>query len=129
MFKIIFIFLLLIQSSFAIDFSTCSNHNSDSATVITDDFIYCVERNFALVQHKLGLTRRDLPICRIYNDTIIDMLYIDCLNANISVIAQVLQNRMSYCPNYSTEHLTSSFISCINYKFEIISKVIPQFTK
>ena len=110
--------------SYAVSFDICTNIDADESEIISNDYIFCIERNFVKAQFALGLSRSDLPICRIYDVSVVDLGYIDCLNDNIQTIADKMNTRLGYCPNMNFEQLNQSFVSCMNGKFEKIGEYL-----
>jgi hypothetical protein len=124
--KYIFVLVLSIVSlnSNAITIEQCSNQDADSSQVVSDDFIFCINRNFVKLRNLLELDRYVLPRCRNLDYSSVDFLFIDCINDNLKKAGDLLKVRITYCPNYSTEQINSVFVGCINGRFQKLSTAI-----
>ena len=123
---LILVLTVLSLQTFAITLEQCSNQDADASEVVTDDYIFCVNRNFVKLRNYLELDRIVLPRCRNLDYSIIDMRFIDCINDNVQKLGAILKLKFGYCPNYSTEELQRVFVRCINGKFERIDNFLNQ---
>jgi hypothetical protein len=117
---------MLSLQTYAITLEQCSNQDADASEIVTDDYIFCINRNFVKLRNYLELSRISLPRCRNLDYSMIDMRFIDCINDNVQKLGAILKLKFGHCPNYSTEELQSVFISCINGKFERIDNFLNQ---
>ena len=126
--KNIFLTLMMLLSinAYGVNLEICSNQDADASEIISDDYIFCLNRNFVKMRNYLDVDRYTIPRCRNMDYSMIDMRFIDCINDNIQKIGQMMQMKFGYCPNYSTEQLQTVFINCVNGKFERLNTRINQ---
>ena len=103
-------------NSFALSFEQCQ-YEFDGSEVVTDDYMSCLNRSFVKIRHYFDLSPAEFKMCYNRDYSVVDIRYIDCINENIAKAATLFKVKLSYCPNYSTEQLTGSFVGCVNYRF------------
>jgi hypothetical protein len=124
--KLLLIMTLLTSlSSYALSFEQCENEY-DGNEAVSDDYMSCLNRNFVKIRMHFDLSSSEFKMCYNRDYSVVDIRYIDCINDNIAKSAQLFKVKLSYCPNYSTEQLTGSFVGCLNYRFFKIEESLTQ---